>query len=516
MTHLAETLTSSHEPQGLADDELTPLVAGQTEDEADAVEGDEGAGTFKASIAAKDWTVETLVNQMRKGRIDLSPTFQRRNAWLGNRKSRLIESILIGYPIPQIVLAENRDRPGTYFVLDGKQRLLALRQFFVDPTDPRDEGFEQLQLEQLEVLSELSKLSIGDLEARHADLFATLENYTIRTVVLSGWNSERLLLSLFLRLNTGSLTLSPQELRQALIPGRFLQWIDSTSGGLQPLLQLLGNQHPDRRMVDAELLLRYLAFSKSPLQYRGNLKQFLDDTSRDMNRDWTNSEPILTDAAQQLNEALIACFIYSGIAAPAGSGPETTTSARSTARYSTFRATASVSPKCEPLLCNSRRTYRRPSGSCVTNRRHSTLPSRLPRKRRRRSERDIASGAMRSRVWSQWTIRCPHRSRKVGEVPSGEALKRELATLEVRLLREVSSEFPAVPTLEEAILINAYVVLAHGCIESTSRPCSRNTQMTYRSSLAAQPFLAPSPWRRSPGKTVRSRRAFETGRWMTS
>ncbi len=312
MTDSAETGVLSREPEEVAEDELTPLVAGQTEDEADVVEGDEGAETFRASIAARDWTVETLVNQMRKGRIDLSPTFQRRNAWLGNRKSRLIESILIGYPIPQIVLAENRDRPGTYFVLDGKQRLLALRQFFVDPAEPRDQGFERLRLEQLEVLSELGKLTIGDLEAEHSDLFATLENYTIRTVVLSGWNSERLLLSLFLRLNTGSLTLSPQELRQALIPGPFLQWIDSTSGGLEPLLQLLGNQHPDRRMVDAELLLRFLAFSQSPLQYRGNLKQFLDDTSRQMNANWTSRAPGLLDGAQQLGEALGAAFSIFG------------------------------------------------------------------------------------------------------------------------------------------------------------------------------------------------------------
>ncbi len=50
-------------------------------------------------------------------------------------------------------------------------------------------------------------------------------------------------------------------------------------------------------------------------------------------------------------------------------------------------------------------------------------------------------------------------------MPSREALEREIARLESRLLQEVTSEFPAVPTLEEAILINAYVVLAHGCIE---------------------------------------------------
>src|SRR6202044_2306437 len=100
-------------------------------------------------------------------------------------------------------------------------------------------------------------------------------NHSIRTVVLSNWNSERLLLSLFLRLNTGSVPLSPQELRQALIHGEFMQWLDQTSGELKGLRSLLNNGSPDRRMADAELMLRHFAFKESPLKYQGNLKQFL-------------------------------------------------------------------------------------------------------------------------------------------------------------------------------------------------------------------------------------------------
>lgn len=145
---------------------------------------------------------------------------------------------------------------------------------------------------------------MSKLETEKPSLHATLENYTIRTVVLIDWNSEDLLLSLFLRLNTGSLTLSPQELRQALIPGHFLRWLDVASGKLEALLGLLGNRHPDRRMVDAELLLRFLAFSGSPLQYNGNLKQFLDQTCRAFNRSWESSEPELKDSATELGHAL--------------------------------------------------------------------------------------------------------------------------------------------------------------------------------------------------------------------
>lgn len=285
-----------------SDFEAVGLVPGQGEDESD---GDAGEVTFRASIGSKDWTVETLVSQMRKGRIDLDPSFQRRNAWLENRKSKLIESIMLGYPIPQIVLAEKADKPGHYFVLDGKQRLLALRQFFVNPEDVRDKGFDRLQLKGLEVLSEYNRMDSTKLESERAEVFAALENHSIRTVVLGDWNSERLLLSLFLRLNTGSVPLSPQELRQALIHGGFMEWLDRSSGDSPAMRQLLNNSHPDRRMADAELMLRHLAFSGSKLTYQGNLKLFLDDTSRQFNSDWQNLKAVAQSRLSELENAIV-------------------------------------------------------------------------------------------------------------------------------------------------------------------------------------------------------------------
>lgn len=282
--------------------ESVPLVPDQGEDESDL---NDPASGFQAAVGGKDWTVETLVSQMRKGRIDLDPSFQRRNAWLGNRKSKLIESIMLGFPIPQIVLAERKDLPGHYFVLDGKQRLLALRQFFVDTDNSLDEGFSPLRLTGMEVLSELNGMDSRGLESSRPELIAAVENHSIRTVVLSNWNSERLLLSLFLRLNTGSVALSPQELRQALIHGDFMQWLDQRSGDLPSLRILLNNDHPDRRMVDAELTLRHLAFATSPIQYRGNLKQFLDDTSRHFNNDWVKKRPEAEAALREFELAIM-------------------------------------------------------------------------------------------------------------------------------------------------------------------------------------------------------------------
>ncbi|TWS25274.1 DUF262 domain-containing protein [Tsukamurella sputi] len=286
----------------IEDYESVQLVPDQGEDEGDLADQ---PSKFRASVSGKDWTVETLVSQMRKGRIDLSPSFQRRNAWLSNRKSKLLESIMLQFPIPQIVLAEKQERPGHYLVLDGKQRLLALRQFFVDDSMPQDTEFDRLTLSGLEVLTDLNGLSLEDLERRHPNHSASIENHSIRTVVLSGWNSERLLLSLFLRLNTGSVALSPQELRQALIHGEFTKWLDVTSGDSPALQSLLNNNHPDRRMVDAELLLRHLAFSHSPFSYSGNLKKFLDETSEHFNKNWTSLSTPLNQSSDEYFRAIM-------------------------------------------------------------------------------------------------------------------------------------------------------------------------------------------------------------------
>ena len=61
-------------------------------------------------VYSRDWTVATILSQIEQENIDLSPGFQRRNAWNDDKRSKLIESILIGYPIPEIVLAEDKKR----------------------------------------------------------------------------------------------------------------------------------------------------------------------------------------------------------------------------------------------------------------------------------------------------------------------------------------------------------------------------------------------------------------------
>ncbi len=73
------------------------------------------------SLTASDWTVETLVGQIEKGNIELSPEFQRREVWGLEKKSSFIESLVLGIPVPQIVLAQRGELGGsTWFWMASK------------------------------------------------------------------------------------------------------------------------------------------------------------------------------------------------------------------------------------------------------------------------------------------------------------------------------------------------------------------------------------------------------------
>lgn len=254
-------------------------------------------------VNSTDWTTETLVLQINKGNIELNPIFQRRDAWTIQRKSAFIESLVLGLPVPQIVLAERRDARGRYIVIDGKQRLLSLRQFVASA---EDDVFESYALRGLSVRADLNDVTYDILasEGRWRREMSAFENQTIRTIVIKNWQDERILYQIFLRLNTGSVPLSPQELRQALHPGPFVKYVDETSAQSPALRFILGNSGPDFRMRDAEVLVRYYAFRYFSYRYSGNLKKFLDDACESLNVSWAINEEDIRQKYEDFEEAV--------------------------------------------------------------------------------------------------------------------------------------------------------------------------------------------------------------------
>ena len=290
-----EDVLGQDDPSSESDADLTGVTA---------------ASLSSAVVWGTDWTAATIVDQLRRETIYLDPAFQRRDAWTDERKSRFIESLILGLPIPQLVLAERKRAKGKFIVIDGKQRLLSLARFTGIGLDSHQ---QPLALTGLTIRKDLNKDTYSDLKA-NPRLFSAFENQPIRTVVIRGWKSEEVLYTIFHRLNSGSLPLSAQELRQALHPGPFLTFAAAFSEGSTALKDLLGLSKPDFRMRDVELLVRFYAFHLHLPQYRGNLKKFLDDTCDELNKAWKSQQAKLEQIAADFEQSTQAAMKIFGAA----------------------------------------------------------------------------------------------------------------------------------------------------------------------------------------------------------
>lgn len=255
-------------------------------------------------VHTTDWTIETIISQIKKDNIKINVRFQRRDAWTISEKSRLIESIFLGLPIPPIVLAEAKDSKGKFLVIDGKQRLLTLIQFCGYGVGKNN----SFKLRNLDVLFDLNNKSIKDFE-NDIGLMDNLNqffNYPIRSYIIRNWPNNDFLHMIFVRFNTGTKPLSPQELRQALIPGRFVDYIEDAANKSKSMKILFKSNEPDFRMRDVELLLRYLGFSFFISEYSGNLKKFLDDTCERLNTEWPYKELQIKRQAELFEKSISA------------------------------------------------------------------------------------------------------------------------------------------------------------------------------------------------------------------
>jgi hypothetical protein len=260
-------MTEQAEEEPRVTNEEEELFA-ETEDDLGDLSADD---TFDAMVVSTDWTTETLLSQILRGNLELDPIFQRRDAWDRRKKSRFIESLIVGLPVPQVVLAERKGRRGEFLVLDGKQRLLSIEQF----------ARGDFKLSGLDLRGDLNRASYESLP--ESDRLA-LDTQTIRTMVVRNWKREEFLYLVFLRLNTANVPLSPQELRQALHPGKFVAFVNDYTADHTEFASLLRRDgRPDFRMRDVELLVRFFAFARFLPTYTGNLKDLFDQTCQSLN-----------------------------------------------------------------------------------------------------------------------------------------------------------------------------------------------------------------------------------------
>lgn len=253
-------------------------------------------------VYSRDWTIETIVNQIEQNNINLNPKFQRRNAWDDVRRSKLIESLVAGLPVPEVVLAEDPKRKKAFLVIDGKQRLLTIAGF----VDPAIGYWRKAELQKLKLLTDLNGHTFDQLKKDPAlsDEYREFMNADLRCTIISKAKSDDALYDIFHRLNSGSVPLSTQELRQVLHKGPFADYLITVTNKPLPLHSVLGSNAPDARLKDAEIVLRFIAIVLFGERYQGNLKRFLDDTMETVTKDWAAWQPKIQAVVDQLNSSI--------------------------------------------------------------------------------------------------------------------------------------------------------------------------------------------------------------------
>ena len=221
----------------------------------------------KITTQAYDKSVSDIVRMIEDGDIKLDPDYQRNYVWDNKKSSLLIESIILNVPIPVIYVSQEKD--DSWSVIDGLQRLFSLKRFF--------EG--KFKLSGLEILSELNKQDIHSLNSKALRM---LKNGLLRVIMITHDSNEEIKYDVFMRLNTGSVHLTEQELRNCLYRGSLNRLLKEMSAN-EIWQKLLGLDSPHKRMADRELALRFLAISqcwddtnKELKGYKGRMKSFLN------------------------------------------------------------------------------------------------------------------------------------------------------------------------------------------------------------------------------------------------
>lgn len=269
-------MTLSNASSATPDDEIvsSEVVAVESAD-SDPTDQDEGAAVAEQSqplaLAPEerklvtqpyDLGVRSIREDIRSGRISLNIAYQRKYVWDTGKSSRLIESLLLNVPIPVCYFAE--DELGVYEVIDGLQRLTAIRKFLDN----------EFALTGASVLSELNGLTFDDLEPKDQ---RRLENRTIRCIVITAESHPDIKFDVFERLNTGAAALTAQELRNSVYRGPFNESLKELAGQTF-FTDLVGTANT--RMGLEELVLRYFALVEGIETYRPPLRQLLNQAMR--------------------------------------------------------------------------------------------------------------------------------------------------------------------------------------------------------------------------------------------
>jgi len=222
-------------------------------------------------IVVEPKSLDALIERIQHDEIDMNTDFQRHaDLWDNRKMSRLIESILIRFPLPAFYFDASED--DNWLIVDGLQRLSSIRKFVID---------KKLRLSGLEFLTDLNGKNYDQL---HRTYQRRIKECPVTVYMIKPGTPDDVKYSVFRRINTGGLTLNNQEIRNALAKEKDRELLEELTQ-LDSSRKMLGDL--SKRMKDQELVLRFWAFYQFDYLDPKNKKEiasFLDKAMEDIKR----------------------------------------------------------------------------------------------------------------------------------------------------------------------------------------------------------------------------------------
>ena len=245
----------------------TKDIAPKTDAEIAAAENQIVELSKRIEFYITEYSVELLANKMNK-REFVVPPYQRAYTWEPERKSRFIESLLLGLPIPFLFFWEMSD--GKLEIVDGSQRLRSLEEFVLG----------ELRLGELDSLTALSGFTFSELPLSRQ---RKIQNRSIRGIVLNEHADAQARFDLFERINTGSKIANKAEVRRGALTGPFMDLIiELAKTPLFTHLAPVSNKEVNERERE-ELVARFFAYSDGLDGYKDRPSEFIFNYVKAMN-----------------------------------------------------------------------------------------------------------------------------------------------------------------------------------------------------------------------------------------
>ena len=240
----------------------------------------------KIDFYTSEYTTEILAKKIAENEYTV-PDYQREYTWENSRKSKFIESILIGLPIPFVFFWMNGET-GKLEIVDGSQRLRTLEEYLGG----------RLVLEGLERLDLLNGTTFDDLPLSRR---RKILNISIRGIILSENTDMEARVDLFERINTGSKVANPAEVRRGALRGKFMDFVNRLAmDELFLKLAPVSSKQKKEREIE-ELVTRFFAYSDGLDGYKDDVSPFIFRYIKQMNEKFEDNPQLEFEYEQRFH-----------------------------------------------------------------------------------------------------------------------------------------------------------------------------------------------------------------------